>query len=265
MLSSLFPANDQLARRAVSAPVLLQAQLAQREEELAQAQFHLARMEREVAARDQRLTALSAQVAQQTHTIAAYAAEIARLRALLGDAGAPPVLPMPGVQDVVDRLVKHAEKSYATRPRTAITHLCVHHSAAAATVPVEHIAQYHVEQQGWPGIGYHYYVKPDGVIYLTQRLETVSWHVTHNNDYSVGVCVSGDFTYDPPPAAQIATAAALIAWLLQSLGIPVAHVMGHKEFPQNDTSCPGETWLRSPHRWKDSLLNAITAVQNSTP
>lgn len=247
--------------RSAAEPQWLQAQLAQREEELAQAQYHLARMEREVAARDQQIAALTAQGVQQTHTIAVCEAEIARLRALLGGAGAPPPLPMPAMHDVVDQLVKHAEKTYATRDRAAITHLCVHHSAAAATVPVEHVAQYHVEQQGWPGIGYHYYVKPDGVIYLTQRLETVSWHVSHNNDYSVGVCVSGDFTYNPPPEGQIATAAALIAWLMQTLTIPLAHIMGHKEFPQNDTSCPGETWLRTPHRWKDSLLNAINAAQ----
>ena len=250
--------NGEARASATPSPETLQAKLIQREEELAEAQYHLARMERELTTRDQRLAALADQVARQTHTIAANEAEIARLKALLaGGTGPKPPLPMPALHDVVDQLIKHPEKSYATRPTSAITHLCVHHSAVAGAVPVEHVAQYHVEQQGWPGIGYHYYVKPDGLIYLTQRLETVSWHVSHNNEYSVGVCVSGDFTYTPPPDGQIAAAAALLAWLMQTLNIPLEHVMGHKEFPQNDTSCPGETWLKT-HFWKNKLLAAIT-------
>lgn len=242
----------------------LQTTLRQREDELAEAQISLANMERELAAIDQLKSQLQVQVQQQAASLASQQAEIARLKAQLQQGGAPPVtgvVPAPVIHNVVDQLLKHPTKKYPTRKLKAITHICIHHSAVAGTVPVEHIAQYHVESQGWPGIGYHFYVKPDGKIYQTQRLETVSWHVSHNNDYSVGICVSGDFTYAPPPQVQIDAAAHLTAWLMQELAIQERNILGHKEFPDNDTSCPGETWLKRMI-WKNMLLDAVRAVKS---
>lgn len=244
----------------------LEAALHQREDELAEAQISLANMERELQSRDQRQSQLEAQVKQQTATLASQQAEIARLKAQVQQGGGKPgagcVAP-PVIHDLTDQLMKHPTKTYPTRKLSAITHICIHHSAVAGTVPVEHVAQYHVESQGWPGIGYHYYVKPDGVIYQTQRLETVSWHVSHNNDYSLGICVSGDFTYVPPPQVQIDAAAHLTAWLMQELAVPERNILGHKEFPNNDTSCPGETWLKRMV-WKNMLLDSVRAVQGGS-
>ncbi len=240
----------------------LQAQLQQREEELAEAQLNLARMERELEARDRRLAELEGQVSQQSKTLAAQQAEIARLQAQLQQGGGstpPGGVTKPPMRDVVDELQKHPTKTYPTRQLKAITHICIHHSAVAGTVPVEHVAQYHVESQGWPGIGYHYYVKPDGTIYQTQRLETASYHVNNNNHYSLGICVSGNFTYAPPPQIQIDAAAHLTAWLMQELKIPEKNILGHKEFPDNDTSCPGETWLKRMV-WKNMLLDSVRSV-----
>ena len=134
----------------------------------------------------------------------------------------------------MDQLPKHATLRYATRPLSQITHLCIHHSATAGTIPLENVAKYHVEERGWAGIGYHFYVKPDGTVYQTNRLETVSYQVSQNNDYSVGVCVSGDFTYAPPPDKQVDAAASLVAWLMQELSVSDQNVLGHKEFPNND-------------------------------
>jgi hypothetical protein len=254
------------SERSVEATIVaLQTQLRQREEELAEAQLNLARMERELETRDRRLAELGGQVSQQSATLAAQQAEITRLRAQLqqgGGSAQPGTLTKPPMRDVVDQLQKHSTKSYPRRQLKAITHLCIHHSAVSGAVPVEHVAQYHVETQGWPGIGYHYYVKPDGTIYQTQHLETMSWHVSHNNDYTVGICVSGDFTYAPPPQIQIDAAAYLSAWLMQELKIPEKNILGHKEFPNNDTSCPGETWLKGVV-WKNMLLDSVRAARAS--
>lgn len=257
-------AGVEFERNVQAAAADLQLQLQQREDELAEAQISLARMERELEARDARVAELERQVGQQNVALAAQQAEIARLQALLQSGGgvSPGGVPKPTIHDVVNQLQKHPTKTYATRRLNAITHVCIHHSAVAGTVPVEHIAQYHVETQDWPGIGYHYYVKPDGKIYQTQRLETVSFHVNHNNDYSLGICVSGTFTYVPPPQVQIDAAAHLTAWLMQELAIPEQNILGHKEFPRNDTSCPGETWLKNV-KWKNMLLDSVRAVQSA--
>jgi hypothetical protein len=243
---------------------VLQAQLSQREDELAEAQISLARMEREFEARDLRVTELERQVNQQSTTLAAQQAEIARLRAQLQQGGGnqtPVVVAKPAMRDVVDQLQKHPNRLYPTRQLKAITHICIHHSAVSGTVPVENIAKYHVESKDWAGIGYHFYVVPDGTIYQTQRLETASWHVSHNNDRSAGICVAGDFTYAPPPQIQVDSAAHLTAWLMQELAVPESNILGHREFPDNDTSCPGETWLKRM-TWKTMLLDSVRAVQS---
>jgi hypothetical protein len=228
--------------------------LRERDEELAEAQVHLAKMERQQEALEQ-------QVGQQANTLAAQQAEIARLMALLEDCGdtQPGVVARPAMRDMVDQLPKHPTKTYATRGFAAITHLAIHHSAVSATVPVENIARYHVVDLGWPGIGYHFHIRADGAITQTQRLQTVSWHVSQNNDYSVGICVAGDFTLAAPPQVQIDATAHLVAWLMQELAIAERNILGHREFPRNDTSCPGETWLRHAG-WKNLLLDSVRAV-----
>ena len=225
----------------------LTAKLAQRDRELGDAQLHLATMERELQTRDARM--------------AEQAAQIARLTAQLQAGGGPTAsLPMPALQNVVDRLQQHPTERYTTRPLDAIRQICIHHSAVSGATTAEIIAKYHVEEHGWPGIGYHYYIRPDGSIQQTQRLETVSWHVSKHNDASVGVCLAGDFTYSPPSQVQVDSAARLVAWLMQERGVVEANVMGHKEFPDNDTSCPGETWLRNV-AWKNALFDAIRREQ----
>ena len=230
----------------------LTTKLRQRDDELAEAQQRLAAMEQILQASDSNLALL------QT--------EVSRLRAALkqggGTAPVPVTVTKPEMHDVVDQLPKHATLRYATRPLSQITHLCIHHSATAGTIPLENVAKYHVEERGWAGIGYHFYVKPDGTVYQTNRLETVSYQVSQNNDYSVGVCVSGDFTYAPPPDKQVDAAASLVAWLMQELSVSDQNVLGHKEFPNNDTSCPGETWLKK-QCWKNTLVDRVRALRVS--
>ncbi len=170
-------------------------------------------------------------------------------------------VPRPPIRDVVDELPKHPEKTYPTRSLSDITHIAVHHSAASPNIPVEAIARYHVEHNKWPGIGYHFYVGPDGTIYQTNRLTTMSNHVYMNNAYTVGVCVAGNFQETLPTPAQLQATAHLIAWLTRLLNIPLEHVKGHREFPHNEshTTCPGDEWLGG-FRWHDMLLGRVKRI-----
>ncbi len=166
----------------------------------------------------------------------------------------------PNVIDVINKLPRNPEESYPTRPLSQITHITIHHSAAPANLEVERIAKWHVEHHKWPGIGYHFYITPDGTIYQTNHLTTMSNHVYMNNAYTVGICVAGNFSTSLPTPAQIDAAARLVAWLMQELNIPLENVKGHKEFPKNTTQCPGVKWLEQ-ERWKDMLLARIRQVQ----
>lgn len=165
----------------------------------------------------------------------------------------PQPVQSPVITDVVDRLPKHATLKYDTRPLSQITHLTIHHSAAPANIPPERIAAYHVSKD-WPGIGYHFLVEPDGTIYQTNRLETVSYHVYKQNAYTVGICTEGNFMGGLiPTPKQIDTVGHLVAWLTQKLNLPLERALGHKEFPENATACPGDNWLAGK-RWKDLMV-----------
>lgn len=156
-------------------------------------------------------------------------------------------------KDIVNDLPKHPTLRYEKRPQP-ITAIAIHHTAGPVTgewATAERIAQMHVEDNGWPGIGYHFFVTPDGTIYQTNPLDTMSYHVAGDNAYSIGVCFAGDFTKQPPTAAQTEAGRKLLSHLLGLLNLKPNAVMGHKDFPGETTACPGnkpkEKW------WKDML------------
>lgn len=151
--------------------------------------------------------------------------------------------------DIVDELPKHATLKYATRPLTGITTLTIHHTVSPPDRSIESIASYHVNSNGWPGIGYHFVIKDDGRIYQTNYLETKSYHAGSytapgdENAVSVGVTLQGDFTNDPPPQAQLDAARELVAYLKGVLP-SVTAVLGHRQMPGASTACPGATWAQ---------------------
>jgi N-acetyl-anhydromuramyl-L-alanine amidase AmpD len=166
----------------------------------------------------------------------------------------------PVVQDIVDELPKHETLTYSTRALSDITHIAVHHSAATASVDPKRIAEYHIKEDStrskaaWPGIGYHYYLMPDGTVYQTNRHETVSYHAGGNNDHTLGICFAGSFMDVVPTPNQLRSGGHLIAWLIQQLNLPEENVWGHKEYPNNHTTlCPGKQWLDGL-KWKEMLL-----------
>lgn len=96
------------------------------------------------------------------------------------------------------------------------------------------IRKWHVKDNGWLDIGYHYVILRDGVI-ESGRLETeVGSHCKGNNTGSIGICFIGrnSFTVD-----QFRSFYRLIFHLNQSWGITSSEVYGHYEFTKKK-SCP---------------------------
>ena len=187
------------------------------------------------------------------------------LRRVLASSPSKPGTPTgtpPTIIDLTAALPHHPTDVYKSRTLAQITHIAVHHSAAPAHIPAERIAAYHVQSEShlWPGIGYHYYIGPDGDIYQTQDLKLIVYHVHKHNDYTIGVCVAGNFADVIPTPAQINAAARLIIWLMQELHIPLANVKGHQEFPDNSTPCPGRQWLEDK-KWRELLFAEIQEAQ----
>ncbi|MEZ4832151.1 MAG: peptidoglycan recognition family protein [Caldilineaceae bacterium] len=173
----------------------------------------------------------------------------------------------PDIVDIVNQLPQHPSLRYDERRRNLITHVAVHHTAVPPHVGPERIAELHVSEdpsrgkRPWPGIGYHYFVRADGRILRTQPLERVAYHTAGHNEYTVGVVFAGSFMNGVVPTPeQLSAGAALIAWLLQDLNIPMQHVWGHREFPDNRTACPGSEWLEG-RKWRDLLYAEIVRIQ----
>jgi hypothetical protein len=131
----------------------------------------------------------------------------------------------------------------------------LHHSAVPASVGAARIAQHQVDIQGWPGIGFHYFVTGDGLLQQTQPLEAIAFHAGDaNNPTSLGICLAGDFTSQPPSAAQLASTVQLVTWLLYKLNLPVEAIHPHKDYIA--TACPGNQW-DSGVRWGDQFRQQV--------
>lgn len=159
--------------------------------------------------------------------------------------------------DVTDSLAQHPTKNYPMRTHADIDQIIIHHTATPANISVERIAQFQVQNRDLPGIAYHFCVTADGTIYQTQYLETVPVHAGANSDDSVGVCLIGNFTSQPPSPAQLAATARLTAQLMALLDLPRSSIIGYSEII--NTQSPGATWPR----WKPDLLAKVERLLKS--
>ncbi len=233
------------------------AQLRQQNQDLQAEVARLTALAGQIAPIQQQVKELRAAVEQQRQ-------EIERLNKALQTAGAGQVR-RPDLLDVVDTLPKHPALTYSKRTH-AITTIAIHHTAGPRDTLVKNLALYHVQHNGWPGIAYHYVIAADGTIYWTNRHETRSYHASDANDYSLGVCLIGDFMPTEPAAnqiptsAQMASMARLVAWLMQELNVPLENVKGHREIDQ--TECPGDLFLAG-QTWKNLIRGDIRACRRA--
>lgn len=139
------------------------------------------------------------------------------------------------IDNQVYRLPKAMLKRYETRSLDKINQVVIHHSATESGSP-ESYALYHIHNNGWPGIGYHYVISKAGQIVQTQFLKTVSYHTSGQNTRSVGICLTGDYDTQKLPAAQLDACVKLVKYLEDELGRRLA-IAGHNEYSAK--SCPG--------------------------
>jgi N-acetylmuramoyl-L-alanine amidase len=147
------------------------------------------------------------------------------------------VMSSENIQYVVDDLPKSLYKKYDSRGIDAIDKVVIHHSAVGGSGGDPWaFARYHVNTNKWPGIGYHYVIQKDGLIYQTQNLSTKSYHAGNANNSSIGICLSGDFDNEKPTFNQQEKLVYLINYLQDYLGRNLS-VHGHNEY--SSKSCPG--------------------------
>lgn len=91
--------------------------------------------------------------------------------------------------------------------------------------------------KGWGGIGYHFLITPDGVVYPGRPLTQQGAHTVGQNRIALGICVLGNFDDETMPPEQYASLKYLLAFLCHFLSLPPSSIFFHRDFAPK--TCPG--------------------------
>jgi hypothetical protein len=103
---------------------------------------------------------------------------------------------------------------------------------------IEKIRRYHVGENRWGDIGYHYIVDRAGRVWEGRPIRYQGAHVSKNNENNVGILVLGNFEKQSPSGAQLKGLYATVDALAAKYSVKSAMVRSHQEI--NPTTCPGK-------------------------
>ena len=145
------------------------------------------------------------------------------------------------IKDIRDKLPHRYE--YPKRKINNIDTIDIHHSATLqknykGIDTIKSFANHHIYENGWPAIGYHYIIAPNGVVYKTGYANESRWSVGNHNSYTISIMLIGNFTKEAPTEKQHQSALELAKTLENAYHIQ--RVKGHNEFDGHAfNSCPG--------------------------
>lgn len=121
--------------------------------------------------------------------------------------------------------------------RRSTTNEVILHHAEASSATVWDINDWHLNN-GWTGIGYHYYIRKDGSIYRGRPEWAIGAHAVGHNDRSIGICCEGAYMTETMPVAQLESLKALLRDIMARYG--KLELRRHKDV--NSTDCPGKNF-----------------------
>lgn len=127
--------------------------------------------------------------------------------------------------------------------RTHTGAIVIHHAGMRIdkdmTVPDIH--DLHINSNHWAGIGYHFVVHKDGIIDAGRPLNSMGAHALKNNEFTVGICLAGNYDLGNPPQEQLYSAVQLVAAICDKYNFEPTDntIFGHRDL--NLTSCPGNS------------------------
>lgn len=144
------------------------------------------------------------------------------------------LLQIPNCFNISQDLKKASIKRYSKRIPSRVKQIILHHSAHP-TWDVYDICNYHVTEKKWPGIGYHIVISQDGTIFITNNLDTQSYHCANHNFKSIGICCLGNFENHIMKEIQ-ERALMMVLWTIGT-HFDGLEINGHKDLAA--TLCPG--------------------------
>lgn len=118
-----------------------------------------------------------------------------------------------------------------------IKYIMIHHTAHP-TWNIYDVHNFHQHTNGWIGIGYNFFINPDGTVFEGRGLN-VGAGATGYNYNSIHVCFAGNFENQKPSETQLENGKDLIEYLLTLVPSDVK-IIGHKDIGK--TACPGRNF-----------------------
>lgn len=119
----------------------------------------------------------------------------------------------------------------------------VQHHMAHKSWGIKDVHNYHINGNGWNGIGYNFWIDFKGNIYQGRGFN-VGAHVGGHNSHTIGIGYQGDFTKQKMPDAQLKSGMELNKWLIDQLpNVSKNDIIGHRDLAS--TSCPGQNFRMS--------------------
>lgn len=148
------------------------------------------------------------------------------------------------------------------RQLSEVKYLAIHHTASDDTQTPEEIAKYHIENNGWGGIGYHFLIDKKGFVFYVGDISCARANVANMNEQVIGIGLIGNFTSGRVPThEQLDSTQKLCEFFITNfLNLPNISsweaVLGHRELPGQSTICPGDSW----ENWKQKLLKPTPGI-----
>ncbi len=124
---------------------------------------------------------------------------------------------------------------------------------------IKAIYNFHVRNQGWSDIGYHFLIAPDGAIWVGRPIENAGAHTRGRNAHSIGVCLIGNFDEEELTVRQRASLIATLNTLLERFKLTPQDINFHRDYAPYK-SCPGTKLDKAIVRSWVSELEAPTTI-----
>ena len=123
--------------------------------------------------------------------------------------------------------------------------IIIHCAATKKSMDIgyKEIREWHVDQNGWDDVGYHYIIRRNGKLEKARPEEYSGAHAPSHNSRSIGICLVGGMADDGGPEnnftlEQFLTLKDLVNMIMNKYS-DITEVLGHCDVQDNKPNCPG--------------------------
>ena len=130
--------------------------------------------------------------------------------------------------------------------------IIIHCAATKASMDIgyKEIRKWHVENNGWDDVGYHFIIRRNGQLEKARPEGYSGAHAPSHNGRSIGICLVGGMAEDGSAEnnftlEQFLTLKDLVNMIMDKYS-DITEILGHCDVQENKPNCPGfnvKEWL----------------------